>query len=324
MNNIVIIGAGQLGSRHLQALTLVKTKLSISLIDPSVDSINTALVIFNGLNTENNHSIETINTINELELKKIDVAIVATNSLVRRKVIEELSAKCEIKYLVLEKFLFPKTEDYKVIEILLESKKIKAWVNCPRRMFDFYKELKKEIKEISIISFSGSSWGLGSNGIHMLDLIAYLTDEFEFHLNSEFLDETIIKSKREGYIEFTGQFTGSTKSKNHSFTIASYKEEGIPFVMSVTSGEKSFIVSEVTKKQITFSNKSGFQAEEKTITIPFQSQLTNIIVEELLNSGNCELTSYKESSDIHLQYLNMLLNFMGQNTTNKTGSCLIT
>jgi hypothetical protein len=186
------------------------------------------------------------------------------------------------------------------------------------------KMTKKEIKEISIISFSGSSWGLGSNGIHMLDLIAYLTDEFEFHLNSEFLDETIIKSKREGYIEFTGQFTGSTKSKNHSFTIASYKEEGIPFVMSVTSGEKSFIVSEVTKKQITFSNKSGFQAEEKTITIPFQSQLTNIIVEELLNSGNCELTSYKESSDIHLQYLNMLLNFMGQNTTNKTGSCLIT
>ena len=324
MNNIVIIGAGKLGSRHLQALALVKTKLSISLIDPSVDSINKALVIFNGSNTENNHSIETFNTINELELKKIDIAIVATNSLIRRKVIEELSVKCEIKYLFLEKFLFPKTEDYKVIEILLESKKIKTWVNCPRRMFNFYKDLKKEIKEKSIISLSGSSWGLGSNGIHMLDLIAYLTNEFEFQLNSELLDETIIKSKREGYIEFTGQFTGSTKSKNHSFTIASYKDEGIPFVMSVTSGEKSFIVSEGTKKQITFSNKSGFQAKEKTITIPFQSQLTNIIVEELLNSGNCELTSFKESSDIHLQYLNMLLNFMGQNTTNKTDTCLIT
>ena len=40
MRNILIVGAGEIGSRHLQGIAAVKEKLSISVIDPSIDSLN--------------------------------------------------------------------------------------------------------------------------------------------------------------------------------------------------------------------------------------------------------------------------------------------
>lgn len=42
MKNISIIGAGQLGSRHLQGLMTAQTEMNIWVVDQSLDSLNTA------------------------------------------------------------------------------------------------------------------------------------------------------------------------------------------------------------------------------------------------------------------------------------------
>jgi ornithine cyclodeaminase/alanine dehydrogenase-like protein (mu-crystallin family) len=39
MRQLVIVGAGNIGSRHLQALKLVKTPLKIHVIDPSMNAL---------------------------------------------------------------------------------------------------------------------------------------------------------------------------------------------------------------------------------------------------------------------------------------------
>jgi predicted dehydrogenase len=324
MKEIVIIGAGQLGSRHLQALTLVNIPLNIHLIDPSSASLDKAIDIFTK-SAGTQHKVKAYSGIDDLSLKEADVAIVATGSLVRRRAIEDLSAKCGIQFMVLEKFLFPELADYTAIEDLLERKRIKTWVNCPRRMFEVYKDLKKEMADGSVISFSGSLWGLGCNGIHMLDLVAFLTGESEMILSAALLDKNIIKSKREGYIEFTGKITGFTRSGKHNFTLASYSTEGTPFVMSLHTGERNYLISEGGKKQIIFHATPGAEkTEERSFTMLFQSQLTNKVVEQLLSKGSCELTAYSESATLHKQYLNTLLNFMRENGSPETDKCLIT
>jgi hypothetical protein len=325
MNNIVIIGSGKLGSRHLQSLAALKKETNIFLVDPSEESLKEASELFYKSNPFAGLKLEIFNNISLLPNGIINIAIVATNSLVRRKVIEELTTKAKIEYLILEKFLFPEVKDYKIVEEIISKNNIKTWVNCPRRMFDYYKDLKSEMKDSSIITISGSLWGLGCNGIHMLDLIAYLTNEDDLILNTDTLDKTIIKSKREGYIEFTGKITGYTKSKKHIFIIACYAQEGIPLTISISTGDKNYIVSEPGKKLIVFSNSATNQTlQEKQINMLFQSQLTLPVVEQLLNTGNCELTTYKESSHLHLQFLNMLLNFMQLNSETKVEKCLIT
>ncbi len=324
MHNIVIVGAGQLGSRHLQSLANVALQLNIDIVDPSVESLAMAVDLFNLSLSQSNHTIKSHISLDTIKSNKIDIAIIATNSLVRRRVIEELTDKCEVKHLVLEKFLFPQIEDYNVIAKILSSKKINAWVNCPRRMFDFYKNIKSEMKDSSVISFTGGLWGLGCNGIHMLDLIAFLTDEDDFILNPDLLNDKLLESKRNGYIEFAGKIIGYTKSKRHTFTLASNAMVDEPFTISIITGGNTHVIFEAAKKQVSFYPNSSQTIKERSLNVPFQSQLTNLVVEQLLNLGTCELTTYTESSKLHLQYLEMLLAFMQKQSGVKTEKCMIT
>ena len=48
MKTVLVIGAGQLGSRHLQALKLVQNDLSISVVDPFQASLDVAKERFEG------------------------------------------------------------------------------------------------------------------------------------------------------------------------------------------------------------------------------------------------------------------------------------
>ena len=53
-------------------------------------------------------------------------------------------------------------------DLLVKCKTI-AWVNCPRRMLDFYNELKKTLNGNIHIAVTGNGGGLGCNGIPLLD-----------------------------------------------------------------------------------------------------------------------------------------------------------
>jgi len=140
MINIAIIGAGQLGSRHLQALASLKQNVFIQVIDSSVDSLKTAEIRFKEVSAPFNGLISFHTEITALK-KNIEIAIIATSSKVRRTVVEQLVANSKVQHLILEKFLFVKEEDYDAVDKLLDTHHIKTWVNCPRRMMPFYQEL---------------------------------------------------------------------------------------------------------------------------------------------------------------------------------------
>ena len=143
MRNLVLIGAGQLGSRHLQALSKVNFPTKIEVVDPLPASLDVARSRFNEMPFNPNISgINFYSSLNDIS-KEIDLAIVATNADVRADVIRMLISSCNVKNLVLEKVLFQKVEDYVEILSLLEGDGINAWVNHPRRMFQFYKKLKQ-------------------------------------------------------------------------------------------------------------------------------------------------------------------------------------
>ena len=57
MNNICIIGAGQLGSRHLQALKMVLQPLLITVVDPSSESLKMAEERYQAAAGSGNHQL---------------------------------------------------------------------------------------------------------------------------------------------------------------------------------------------------------------------------------------------------------------------------
>jgi hypothetical protein len=323
MKNITIIGAGQLGSRHLQAMASVVAPLNIKVLDPAKESLDLARARFEEVNSNFKGAISYCSSIDDLD-SDIEVVIIATNSKIRRKIIEDLVSKKNVKYLILEKVLFMNLDDYDIVEQLLKDKGIKTWVNCPRRMYESYKNLRQQIDGPAVFTAEGINWGMGCNSIHLLDIFAFLTNETDLIEGQSFLDKEIINSKREGYIEFTGAINLYSK-KGDLFHINSYKDGDKPFSIKVETKDGFWILNDAKGEIRFFGKENNWEGSTEILPSPFQSQLTNKAVESILNTGTCELTSFSESVVLHKYLFKIFLNHYNTESNNYNNKeCAIT
>lgn len=313
MKNICILGAGNIGSRHLQALKNVRTPLSICVVDTSPDSISQAkerYKSFPGL-VNSKHQLSFCQGFEELP-EQIDVAIIATTSGVRREVCEKLLNRASVKFMILEKLLFQKKDDYLFIQKLLKDKKCKGFVNCSMRTMPFYFNLRKKVKNLPFNYFvTGSQYGLITNAIHYIDHMAFLSGSLDFNVDISALDPVPIENRRRGFLELNG--TLNVMFKNGSFgSFSCFPSGNAPVVVEIISPTFRCISKETERKAYIANANKKWIWEEIETDIPYQSQMTDIIVEDLLNKGNCQLVSYDESAKIHLTLLESLLKFLNR------------
>ena len=57
--------------------------------------------------------------------------------------------------------------------------------------------------------------------------------------------------------------------------------------------------------------------------MPYQSQMTQYVIEDILLKGTCKLTTYEESSRMHLEFIKPLIEFFEKHGMEK-GLCPIT
>lgn len=312
MKNICIIGAGNIGSRHLQGLKKITFPLNIEVVNPSLESLEIARQRYEQIESSINHTLTYLQNIEKLS-KNIDLAIVATNSNIRREVTEKLLETSSVKYLILEKILFQQKQDYYDIEKLLKKKNCKTWVNFSMRTMPFYHDLKEKIKGAVQMTVSGSQYGLVTNTIHFVDYIAYLTNSYDFKVTTDGLDSKPIASKRPGFSELNGALSISFKGGSiGSFTC--YPDDNAPYIIEVFS--KNYrCISKENERKAQISSSPAWKWKEVDSHIPFQSDMTNVVAQEILTKGTCLLTPYSQASSLHLQLLESLLKFL--NASNK-------
>jgi len=322
--NILLIGAGQLGSRHLQALALLNEPCHIEVEDPSADNLNTAMTRFEEVDGFEKHKIGYYTEIVSLKENYLDLAIIATNSNVRAKVIKELLQTKKIKYFILEKVLFQILNEYDEISELLKKSGSLAFVNCPRRMFDFYQDLKTSLDMNNPIQMEviGNNWGLACNSIHFIDLFNFITgDNITTWQNN--LDDGYTDSKRDGYKEFNGNLFGRT-SKGNSLSLTCYNTGAPNASIRISNQNKRFVIEESFGK----AWKSGFikewSMEEVQFSLSYQSKLTHISAKQLFETGNCMLTPFNISSSLHIPLIQTLLDHYNKYIDIKTEICPIT
>jgi len=326
MKNVVIIGAGQLGSRHLQGLSKIDIPINITVIDISKEALKIAEDRFKEV--ESNTNVQSVVFSNDnqcIERQKIDLAIIATNSDIRYKIIKELLVHNSVKYFLLEKVVFQNPDNFIEIIQLFKKKQIKAWVNCPRRIYPFYIKLKNEIQSSSKINMvvQGGNWGLGCNSIHYFDLLAYLTNSADLKVNTDFLDNIVLNDyKRKGFIEFTGSIVG--KIQNSTIYLFAHPKSGND-IITIKSDSLLAIINEATG-ETNISRQSNDWKWETTVEkiVYYQSELTNIVASEILSTGNCNLTSLEESYKLHNPFLRGLNDHLEKITKIKYINCPIT
>lgn len=323
--HIAIIGAGQVGSRHLQALKRLDRDISISVVDKNAHSLKLSQKCFEEVDfNEHVQSVSYLETINSLH-HDIDIAVVATNADVRRQVIEQLLQQILVRFFILEKVVFQSVADFESIIDLLDDKKIKAWVNCPRRMYPFYQQIKKNfyVDKRIFINLFGGGWGLACNSIHFLDLLSFLTEHNRITLDGSGLDKSIQQSKRKGYKEFTGILKGATDNGS-AISLLDYKGTIAPSVIHIHGKNSSFIIFENQGKALMAQCDTDYAWKEVPFPKPYQSQLTNLVVQQVLDTGECALTPLEESFCIHKPMLETFNAHLEKVTGERNEMCPIT
>ena len=93
----LIIGAGQLGSRHLQGLLKFEKEQLVYVLDPSENSLNISKE--RAQEVENKHNVIYRNDWGELPTE-FDLVIVATGANVRSKVVSKLLTDFKVENLI--------------------------------------------------------------------------------------------------------------------------------------------------------------------------------------------------------------------------------
>lgn len=299
MYQVAIIGAGQLGSRHLQGLKGAASPLAITVMDSCKESLQVSKERYEVVDAIGEKTIEYVTSLQEFP-KELDLVIIATGSKPRASIIKSLLDYASVKYLVLEKVLFPTLREYKEIENLLKEKQVRCWVNCPRRMYGMYKQIKETIDTSKPIYMTNADedWGLCCNAIHMIDLFMYLTEETSYSVETKFLNKEIEDSKRGGYIEMTGTLKILTPKGNELTLISEHNFTGEKNIL-IENGDDLYGVSE----------GEGFYLYNKKFdyAMPYQSQLTGVLADEILKTGGCSLTPYQTSVLYHKPFIEAML-----------------
>jgi predicted dehydrogenase len=305
VETVAIIGAGQIGSRHLQGLARSARAFDLVVIDPIAGALDTARQRYAEIAGGRERAVRYATSLDALG-EHVDLAIVATLASRRASDVRALLDRCRVRYAVLEKVLVQRPEDLEVIAEGLEKAGTRAWVNCSRRLNDFYAGLRGRLDGGGALRMSvqGGAWDPGCNAIHFIDLYAFLTGAPITAVDTSGLDPRWYPSKREGFREIGGTLVlqfGGGRLELHART-----GSAAPTLLTLQGDAGQAAVWEKAGRAQLALASARWQLEEREARVAYQSELTHLVAEHLLEHGRCGLPTYAESAALHRPLLTAL------------------
>jgi len=298
---ILLIGAGQLGSRYLQGLCKCNTPLSISVVDISPQSLTQAERRW--VEVDGPQSAHKVSFLTELALspQHIDLAIVSTTAHIRPDVVKNVLYHAKVKYWLLEKVLAQSIEELNEIQFAI-GPACNAWVNTPRRIILWHQQIKNSLSLNSSLHLcvNGGPWGLACNAVHFLDLMSWFSGEELIAVCTDMLDKSWVEAKRPGNWEIHGSLT-ALFSKGSSVLLSSTKDGKPQFTYDIQDESNSWHINEEMGTAVC---SNGLKISGK---LPYQSEMTAAIIDEILLEGNCNLPGLVASTRMHHVFIEALL-----------------
>ena len=320
--NVAIIGCGNIGSRHLQALVNVNIPLDIHVVEKNEKSIKTALSLLESISlNKETHKIFWYKSLSKFD-HNCDLVIVSTRSPCRIDIISQLLKKGHKKFLI-EKIVCQSSHEYKILLQQMQKFSAKAWVNTPRRYFHTYRKIKNQIKNskfLSLLVFC-ENVGLGTNAIHYLDLFSWFAADTSLKLEGGSLIPKIFPSKRGSkFKEFYGTITGSTKSGKNYLHISSLPSSRENMTVVISTESTQIIIDELNQKMKIITKN----VKNSKFLFEFTSSLTTQIVSDILKKDFCYLPSLQDSFLIHDEIFNIFNTHLKKQLKRDIDLCPIT
>lgn len=320
VKTILLVGCGNIGSRHLQALVKTQHPVEIHVVEKSENSQKLAKSRLKEISfNKKNHPVFWHKSINDL--KQIgNLAIIATLSKNRIKIISSLLKKGYKKFLI-EKVVCQSKREY---ETLLKQMKLfnaKGWVNINRRYFNSYQKIKNSLKNSKYIQLSifAENSGLGSNTIHFTDLFSWFTNNNKIKLNGDFLFPKLFKNKRgSNFKEFYGTIFGSD-GKGSSLTFTSIPSSNVSIIVSISTDTKKYIIDELNQKCFALDTNKNFK-----FSFEHTSTISTKIVADILDNNTSFLPTLQESFAHHMEIFRIFNSHIKKQLKRNVSLCPIT
>lgn len=315
---ILLIGCGNIGSRHLESLVKFTEPIEITIIEPDLESQNSAKILLSSTSDSLKHNIIWLDSL--ILNDDFDIAIVATTAKNRIKIIIDL-LNFGIKNFILEKMVCQSNSEY--IQLINEISKFnaKAWINTNRRYFPIYKKIKNNISKNNLKIFVRSqNKGLGSNAIHFIDLFQWYIDSSSIKLNGQMLYDKIYSNKRgNDYVEFAGKIYGQFETS--SIEIFFSPNENFPLTVEIISDNLHIIINENDQKieKILVPPKLDLSFQYMHV-----SDLTMKIVSDIFKNSDCELPTLTQLYEAHIELFRIFNAHIKKLTNKEPEKCPIT
>lgn len=306
---ILLVGCGQLGSRHLQAVSTFRDIQEIHILD--IDKNSHALGKSRLQEMKERNTAIRYQWFEDMpkESKRGDICIVATQARGRCELIKRIANELHYKKFLIEKIVTQSIEEYEDLISFCDKRDLKVWVNCKTRAYAIHQYFKSKLdpSEPFVMSACGGNHGLANNGVHAADLFVFYDGTNEIKSAGSRIDPFLHPSKRgEDLFDLSGTLLG-VSAKGSEFILSYQKDEIVPDVLTVVSSRFRFTVDHMQR----FAWESLAENNWQWQAVPFTenvlvSQMTKTFVMDILQKGRCALPTLKECFPAHQFILGQL------------------
>jgi len=298
--NILLVGSGNIGFRHIQNLHRLKEIKNIYIYDIDFNQYDKFK-----LKIKSNKLIFLYQDLyKNLNFK---LAIIATTVDHRFTILKEIiNNNKNLEVIILEKILFKNKIQFTNILSLSRKNKILIYANYPRNIWNFYKELKIHTlnKKIKLV-IRGKNWNMLSNISHFLSLFNFLNSSKKIELNYDKTSINVKKSPRVGYDEIEGKIVFTNNLFSELIAVSnSYQTENL---ISIESEDFKMKVIENKKIHLIYSkDEKRFKKFSSEKPLIFQSDLSYKILKEYIRKKNISLPTLYESAISDYAFFNLV------------------
>ncbi|KAF0135228.1 MAG: hypothetical protein FD145_54 [Candidatus Saganbacteria bacterium] len=309
--NIILIGTGNIGKRHLQAISNLSSVDRITCYDTAEDALASVpeFCKSNNLNI-NNLVFSSDYGVLLQSISDNTVVIIATTAKGRGKLLEDVIRKAPLA-IIAEKPLCQTLEEYEAIMKLSKTWNVPVYINFARHMFSFYRDIHTTMKDAQHKSLNAVfPDGMGCIGIHMFELMTWLLSPKTYKIIHSSV-EGVFKTKRKGYSDIYGSLV-ILLDDTHLCSFTTSNKEKV-FSIEISSGRKEYKIYEASQKMIISDILNNVNIHE--VEILYVSQMTDKIVSDIL-----EKRKTNKLPDVFQSYLahKILFDYMALNRKEKT------
>ena len=308
-SRVLIVGCGELGSRHLQAIASLPQVTEIEVVDPRPEGLQLGRErLDEARGPDSFHSVKWFGSIDQATPHG-DLCIIATPAKGRGNLLRSITQKLNYANFILEKMASQSILEMEEAEAFARDQHLSVWVNCQTRANSFYQRVKDQLGSNLpvILSASGCGQFLATNGIHAADLFAYYSNGKIIEASGSWIDPVLHPSRRgEGLFDLTGSLYGHTVSGS-TLSIVYAPGSEVWAHTSIASPEYRCVVDHFLNWSWEADAASGWKWRPAPDgSNLFVSHTTQAIAADILTKGECGLPSIKEALISHRFILDSL------------------